>query len=1119
MAFDDAVVNAGDMPLLEVSNLNTTLMHVEVVEAIKGSAPFVHEVQQLTVSGSGDGMTAGMFDVSFGGDRSPPLSFNASSTDLVAALAQLPSIRDGVTVSNADDAEKSWRITFASAGPQEMMTSSCETTSATNVSLSLDCLLEHSTVEIRRLVRGSSPASGTFRLQLVRADGVTKNEGADVIRTTVPLRVDSSAEEVQNALVALRGGAEASVSVAPNLRVGYGREWAVALNDNGVHSVKLVDVHVRGPAPWCADGSTGPAVTETPCEFPFTVDQDGGTTHFECAGVGGSSMGWCSTSPVFQDSQDWGGCARCSAGALAPPNLHVASRRRRFHLIGSSADVSRALSEVSYHPRPYWNAWLGGLDEVYAYWHDENSPGIDETVSGAKARTKSQVFVAPINDPPTLNIPQQHVLVYEGQEVLLEGADIGDPDLIERPEIVIQVSVEAQLGTLALGDPDDLMFFSGTPEPHSSGQLVIKGKLSNIQSAVKQLYYRPPGDFAAGAASSRAAPEIQRIELAQPIAPMVQSITTSAVEGYIEGNFTLALKCDAFFEPLKEIFPDADLFNDTVTDSYSRVAQSPPLAADAPASGNASVEVGIRAMLTDCYNQAWNQSIILAEEFNATSPGNSSSTDVFSSEILPHSAATAVVARGDPDLHGCISWAVTLIDVPESLPAFDVVSQNLTVGGTGASETPYVYGVSSSSLEPSMSVVIIEVGSSSSSLTGTFTLALIPGGEATQAVPASASGEELALALSALADVGAVQVSTGSLLVKSPGVPSLGRYWQVTFLSSGSPPHAGDLPVLIADDAGLRNSGGVLRVSEVTKGRAPMDTVSIVVDDLGNVGSGESLDVAASWSVTIVPQESPPTVRIYRKDGESEFLRGFEGGVVYLPAIEIHHAVAWTASMKDGHHEVQYVARLSCSRGMVKPASSRIRRHVNIDILSPTVTELIGTLSDLNHALAQVIYSVPTRYRGADSVTVEVRMAGAGIGGGSGSSTLYILVDGSNRAPELAAPRSMRTVGMSPMAVEGIRVSDDDVGGIMALNVEAVRGVVSIPDQQLHRLVDVTKVRIIGMLKTSSSLHLNTRKMCSFLKHRLVSMVSKKECSVSNIIWSVQAISGVKGASDPLTAR
>lgn len=1059
VTFDDAMVNAGDLPLLKVSDLNTTSMSVEVVEAIKGSAPFVHEVQQLTVSGSGDGPTAGLFDVSFGGDRSLPLSFNATSTDLAAALAQLPSIRDGVTVSDAGDAEKSWRITFASAGPQEMMTSSCETTGATNVSLSSDCLLEHSTVDIRRLVRGSSPASGTFRLQLVRADGVTENEGGDVSRTTVSLRVDASAEEVQNALVAIRGGAEATVSVAPNARVGYGREWAVALNDNGVHSVKLVDVHVGGPAPWCADGITGPALAETSCEFPFTVEQDGGTTHFECAGVGGSSMGWCSTSPVFQDSQDWGGCTRCSEGALAPPTLHVASRRRRFHLIGSSADVSRALSEVSYHPRPYWNAWLGGLDEVYAYWHDENVPGIDETVSGAKASTKSHVFVAPVNDPPTLNIPQRQVMVYEGQEVLLEGADIGDPDLVERPEVAIQVTVEAQLGTLALGDSDDLMFFSGTPEPHSSGQLVIKGQLSNLQSAVKQLYYRPPEYLAAGAASSRAAPEIQRIELTQPMTPMVQSITTSAVEGYIEGNFTLALKCDAFFEPLKDIFPDADIFNNTVTESYSSIAQSRPLAADAPASGNASVEVEVRAMLTDCYNQAWNQSVVLAKEFNTTSTGNSSSTDVFSSEILPHSAATAVVARGDPDQHGCISWAVTLIDVPTSLPAFDVASQNLTTDGTGASETPYLYGVSGSSLEPSVSVSIIEVGSSSSSLTGTFTLALTPGGKATQAIPASAPGEELALALSALADVGAVQVSTGSLLVESPGVPSLGRYWEVTFLLSGSPPHAGDVPLLIANDAGLRDSGGMLRMSEVTKGRALTDTVSIVIDDLGNVGSGEPLDVAASWSVTIVPQESPPTVHIYREDGENEFLRGFEGGVVHLPAIEIHHAVAWTTSMGDTHYEVQYVARLSCSRGVAKPASSRIGRHVGIDTLSPTVTELIGTLSDLNHALARVIYSVPTRYRGADSVTVEVRMAGTGIGGGSGSSTLYVLVEGSNKAPELAAPRSMRTVGTSPMAVGGIRVSDDDVGGIMALNVEAVRGVVSIPDQQLHRLVDVTKVR------------------------------------------------------------
>lgn len=1051
-------MNAGDLPLLTVSNSTATIINVEVVESTKGSAPFVNEVQQLTVLRKSDGAPAGMFDITFGANRSPFLSPNSTPTELVAALSALPGIRDGVSVNSNSDIEYSWTITFNSAGPQELLTSSCTINTTTDSASSLDCLLEDSWVEIRRLARGVSPASGMFRLRLVRADGTAENDGESATSTTIPLSTDASAETVQNALVALRGGVNSTVSFAPNRRAEYGLEWTVALNDNGVYSVELVDVDIYGPAPWCTDGTTGPAPADTPCEFPFTVDQDEGEVHFTCAGVAGSSLGWCSTVPTFHGSSDWGGCKRCSKGALPSPKIHVASRRRRFHLTGSSSDISRALSEVVYRPRAYWNTWLGGLDEVTAYWNDENVSGIDEVVSGAKARTVSHVFVAPVNDPPTLNVAQQHVVAYEGQEVLLEGADLGDPDLVERPEIEIRLTLEAELGALALGNYDGVVLLSGTSEPYSSRRLDIKGSLSTLQAAVKQVYYRPPEGLATGTASVRAVGEIQRIELTEPSTPMVQSITTSAVEGYIQGNFTLGLKCDAFFKPLKDIFPDIDLFNSTSTNSYQYAVQSPLLAADAPATGNISVEAGVRFMLTGCISWAWNQWELLAMELNTTLVGNISSAEFLTSKMLPHSAATAVVSGGNPDLHGRAIWTVTLIDVPASLPAFDVVSQNLTADGTGPSDTPYAYDRSSSSAGSLVSVSIIQVVSSSSSSTGSFTLAMKPGGQATQSMLASATEKELAAALSTLPDIGAVQVSTGSLSADTLAVPGLGRYWEVTFLLSGSPPHAGDVPLLIADDTGLRSTGGMLRVLEVAKGQAPADLVSVVVNDLGNVGSGESSEATASWNITIVPQDTPPIVRVNRTTGGEAFLRGLEGGEVHLPDIEIVHAVARATTPDDISQELQYLVRFSCDRGSAKPSPSAIGRGVHVHLVSQTVIELRGTLPDLNRALAQVVYSVPTRYRGVDNVVVGVRMAGIGIEGGMDSVTLYILIDGVNRSPDLSAPRSLRTTGASPVVVGGISVSDDDTEGYLSLNITAVRGVVSIPDQQLHRLLDVTKV-------------------------------------------------------------
>lgn len=1054
VTFEDSTINAGDLPLLTVGISKATIANVEVIESTKGSAPFVNEVQQLIVTGTDGSFRGGMFDVSFRGDRTSLLSVNISATDLEANLNALPSIRDGVVVSTLDRMMYGWTVAFASPGPQPLLTSSCETNRATDALLS-DCILNNSAVETRRVVHGVTPASGTFRLKLTRADGTGERESKSGMSTTILLPTCATANEVQNALNVVRGGAKAEVSIIPNARAEYGLEWVVTLNDDGVHLVEVVDADIFGPALWCADGKTGPAAANTPCEFPFAVGGDEDQTHFTCAGAAGSNLGWCSTSPTFDSSSDWGGCTKCTQGALAPPTIHVASRRRTFQLIGSNSDVSRALSEVVYYPRPHWNAWLGGHDEVSAYWSDESNSDKRQVVSSAMARTVSHVFVAPVNDPPTVTLKRKTIVIIEGEEVLLDDAEIGDLDLVERPEGVIQLSLEAELGTLAFGNSEGLLFLSGTSVPHSSRRLVIKGPLTKVQVAMRQLYYRLPRGFAAGAASGRAVREIQRIEVIEPATPMVQSIATSADNGYIEGTFTLALACDAFVAALKDVFPDADLINGSSMQSYKHAVRSPPLAADAPATGNSSVEVGVRTMLSGCISYARNIATVLAEELST----NSSSAQHFAEDMLPHHTATAVVSRADPDLHGGVAWMVTLVDVPASLPAFDTLELNLTAGGAGVDATPYVYDGYTSTASPSVSVVITELGSSASGAHGTFTLAVPAGGHPTKGISASATSEQVAEALSALPDIGAVRVSTGPLVVESQAVRRRGRYWEVTFLPSGSPPHAGDLPLLIADGAGIQSKYAMMRVSEVTKGKAPKDSVSVVVNDLGNVGSGETLDVTAVWNITVAPQDSPPDVRVNGMDAGEDFLRGLEGTEVHLPEIEFSHVVAWATATEESSQELHYLARLSCTRGIARPTASAIGRDVSIEFPSPVVTELSGTLSELNRALSRVVYYAPTRYRGVDDVTIGVRIAGAGVEGGWGSAMLNVLVDGVNTAPELSAPRALKAMGDSPTAVRGISVADDDPEGIITLKVEAIRGVVSIPSQQLHRLLDVQEVR------------------------------------------------------------
>lgn len=1050
------MVNAGDVPLISVVSSNTTLMHIEVAESVKGSAPFVNEVQRITIVTNGTSAPMGSFGVNLGRDQTSPLAVNVSATDLASGLRQLSSTRENVNVDRGTGDSLSWTVTFTSPGPQALLSSPCQAT--VDGKLSPDCLLEDASVEIKRVVRGSSPASGTFRLRLIPAGGNIGNTSVIDASTTPPLPFDAAAEQVQTALVRLVGGEKASVTVAPNTRAGYGFDWGLTLHDTGASSVELVDVNIDGPGPWCADGSTGPAIVETPCEFPFMVDKDGHDVQFTCAGAVGSSPGWCSTSSTFDESRDWGGCMRCAKDAIASPSLHVASLRRSFRLRGQTSQVYRALSEVVYHPRPLWNAWLGGHDEVSAYWYDDNSLESSKLLSGAKASSVAQVFVAPVNDPPTVTIRQKQRIAYEGKELLLEDADVWDPDLTDRPEIVVRVLLEAELGTLALGDHSGLTFESGSPEPHSSGRLMVTGPLYTLRTAMQQIYYRPLTGLAAGAAAVRATQEVQRIELTAPVVPMVQSIATFSTKGYIEGNFTLYLNCSVFVEAVDDIFPEINVVNDTSTASYTPGVYSPQIAANAPATGNGSMETGIRGMLTGCVGLAWDRAALLAEYLNTTSFGNSSSTANFTENALPHRAAAAVVSRGEPDRHGCLTWSVTLVDVPPLFPVLGVASSNLTVEDTGFEESLYANN-SSSSQDPSVSVTVVQDASSLSGPTGSFTLTSASEGETTERISTFASDEDVAAALTSLADIGAVHVSTGPLLTSSPATPALGRYWEVTFLRSGFPVHVGDLPPLQANGEGIQAQGAVVRVSEVIKGQAPTDAVTVVVNDLGNVGEGGALQASAAWNIIVVPQDVPPVIHVNWSAEPHGFFEAIEGTVLQLAGVQISHAVSWEVTAADSSRDLHYMVRLVCSRGAVKPDSSVVGQDLVVMLASATVTVLSGTLSEVNRALSSLNYYAPRRYRGVDDVEIAARLAGLGVHGGWGASKLYVFVDGVNNPPELSAPRLLSATGVTSVAVSGISVVDDDPGGIMTVTIEAARGLVSIPPSHRLQPLDGSEVR------------------------------------------------------------
>ena len=662
------------------------------------------------------------------------------------------------------------------------------------------------------------------------------------------------------------------------------------------------------------------------------------------------------------------------------------------------------------------------------------------------------MFVAPINDPPIVTVGEETRVVYEGEDLLLEDAEIVDPDLTERPSVPVQVEVEAGHGTVTFGDPSGLTFVSGLPEPHASQRVVVTGPLATAQSALRQLYYRalPASAVGASAAPVRTSLEVQRLEVLAPALPMVQSVTTSSTKGYIQGNFVLSADCGTFFEEVDDFFAaDVDVSDEASIDDFASVVESPELSADAPATGEGSIETGVKELLAGCVGLARDRATLLTSL--------SGSTETFTEEMLPHRGATAVVSKGEPDLQGSARWMITLIDVPHSFPGFEVSSNDLTGEGEGPDGSPYAFDDGSTSSETaSISVDIVQAPSPQSGPNGTFTLTARPGGAGTDLISTFATGDEVAAALASLEDVGAVQVSSGPIVASPPATPAMGRYWEITFLQSGSPVQAGDLPLVEANWAQIDGEGVELRVSEVVKGRSLNDTVTIVVNDLGNVGDGEALEAAAAWSVTIIPEDVAPAVQLM-DDGvirSRDLLRMFEGTVQQLPAVLVSHVTAFEAS-----DDLLYLVRLTCSRGAVKPSPSTIEKDVAVTLPSTTVTRMTGKLSDINHALSNMQYYAPLRYRGVDDVEIAARVAGVGVGGGWGTTKLYVFVDGVNDPPEISAPRLVTSKGAVPTTVGGISVTDDDTLGIATVTIEAARGLVSFPGPHRLQLLDGSKVR------------------------------------------------------------
>ena len=257
----------------------------------------------------------------------------------------------------------------------------------------------------------------------------------------------------------------------------------------------------------------------------------------------------------------------------------------------------------------------------------------------------------------------------------------------------------------------------------------------------------------------------------------------------------------------------------------------------------------------------------------------------------------------------------------------------------------------------------------------------------------------------------------------------------------------------------VEDERAVLQVSEVTKGQSSSDSVTVVVNDLGNFGEGEALEASAAWNIAILPQLVAPTVHVDGSSSPKDFLRTTEGTTLRLPVTEVSHDVMWETTHENDSSKLQYLIRLICSRGAAKPDLSVVGRGLVFMLPSATVTTLRGSLPDVNRALSHLDYYAPRWYRGVDTIEVVARVAGFGVEGGWGAAKLYMFVDGVNHPPDLTAPRAMRKTGAAESIVRGISVSDDDHGGVMTVTVEAARGLVAFPVPHRLQLLGEVEVR------------------------------------------------------------
>ena len=988
---DDAV---GDIEFIQITDKTgpgDTLYSKR--EHTRGSASFVNEVQTVATKATAADLD-GTFTLSFLGEVTPSIAFDAEASTLKAALESLSSIF-GLEVSRFANTDNgyTYSLTFlsdASLTPThvgDMPLIESPTGCGTNDAEQCQLTGTNPSISVTEIVNGFGPMWGNFTLRLTDTDGATA-------QTTPILPHDCTSEQMQAALRSLSLGTNAVVALrTSNSNADFGYEWDVELNDGGStllaiadsalfdhHNNNLESITFCGAGGFCsASCSTSTSSTNHYGKFESST-----RVQALCASPTPSSDldDWCqsvletTSTTTSCTTPSWAGCAACAS--YAAPRVEVQLSKSLLEGKGSLAAVNTALSALVYKPAANVHSAISGYDVVTVKIYDTKNHA-EYTASNLEIPTATHTLlmdVAPVNDSPTISSPTT-LKTTEDTELRISALSIDDVDLSHRyyASLPLTLTLTVSHGTLALATSTGLAFTtSSTSAPHAHSAITVTGSVSDLNAALSPLSYMPAADFNslshAGSSS-----EVHQITVSADKAKEVQRVAISALAGgeagVVSGTFTLKMDCEAFGDQI-----NFDGYASSVgLDVYSNQVQGLFETSNVITVGDdSSLDTELNALISACASNAQDA----ANDYIANTANTATSYE-FAYDV---SRLRAIVFDNPTDNTGAITMEVTFDGAFDNFPLLQVVTNSAT-----------------STVDAVSYPAAIDINNAltgENTIGGSYTLS---GSEGTSIVSATASADDIKTAVAAVTSAAASELTVTRTILSTSQQTSA---YQVTFKSL-----VGDVDSLqITDTASLTGTGVAASVAELVKVTANYDTLQIQVDDGGNIGDVNTpLSASHSTFIYVTPANDAPTVTVPASifNMEEDTAKSFSN--VFSVADADDATLVVTISTVRG--------TFSCDSTLDGVSISSSSDQVTVDSSHAVINALLDSL----------VYEPTADFNGVTDITCSAEDSSGNVAVG----TVRVLVASVNDAPVVVAPTTILSSAGSTTTLTGITVSDADI--------------------------------------------------------------------------------------------